>query len=547
MVTEQAELESLRRQLAEANATLDAIRTGRVDAVVVGDGQTDEIYTLQSSDLPYWTFVEQMAEGALSLSLTHEVLYCNQFLCDLIGLPREAIVGNPIQNWLDEPSAEGFSKASNEPGPTTISATLLDATRKPLPILMSVVPARSSNSRRCNVVVTDQRAHHHLRQVTKAHDAAKAESHAKDRFLAVLGHELRNPLAALANSIAVLQEVALPNERRQSVYAGMARQIQQLNSLVDDLLDLTRVAQGKVVLKRQVVTVDEVVADAVASVRTAIEQKSQTLRLDGVPQGLRVNADRVRLEQVLINLLTNATRYTPDGGTITIAAKRVDAMIEVSVTDTGIGLEADQLERIFEPFAQVGEEGKGGLGIGLSLVRQLMQLHEGSVGASSPGLGLGTTMTVSLPGLHESVAEAAPKAATSKRPPKTDQPLRVLIVDDNDDAAEMLGLILSTLGHQTQSVGCGREVRAAVEAFEPQLVLLDLGLPDISGYAVAQQLREAGHKDLLIVALTGFSHESARTRTIEAGIDAHLIKPVTVDQILSTVRNCQQRAQQQSA
>ncbi len=325
MATHPDELQSLRRQLAEANATLDAIRSGGVDAVMVGDGQTAEVYTLQSTDLPYWTFLEQMAEGALSLSLSHDVLYCNQFLCDLIGLERESLMGSSILNWLDEPSSQAFIRATNETSATTISAALLDANRKSLPVLMSIVPARSGGSRRCNVVITDQRAHHHLRQVTKAHDAAKAESHAKDRFLAVLGHELRNPLAALANSIAVLEEVSLPNERRQSVYAGMARQVHQLNSLVDDLLDLTRVAQGKVVLKRQVVALDEVVADAVASVRTAVEQKSQRLLVDGVPKGLTVNADRVRLEQVLINLLSNAAKYTPHGGTITVTANRQGA------------------------------------------------------------------------------------------------------------------------------------------------------------------------------------------------------------------------------
>lgn len=542
MTDHQDELESLRAQLAEANATLEAIRSGGVDAVVVSDGQTDEIYTLQSSDMPYWTFLEQMTEGALSLNVNHEILYCNQFLCDLIGLPRETLLGKSVLKWLDEPSTRSFVRAAGDTTASSLAATLLSAERQPVPIRMSVVPARAGNSRRCNVLVSDQRAHHHLRQVTKAHDAAKAESHAKDRFLAVLGHELRNPLAALANSIAVLEEVSLSTERRQSVYAGMARQIQQLNSLVDDLLDLTRVAQGKVVLKRQLVVLDEVVADAVASVRTTIEQKGQLLLTDGVPKGLVLDADRVRLEQVLINLLSNAARYTPHGGTITITAARNGEMFEIAVTDTGIGIEADQLERIFEPFAQVGEEGTGGLGIGLSLVRQLMQLHDGTAVASSPGLGLGTTVKIALRHRHRADAAVPPKRQSS-RPPPAEHPLRVLIVDDNDDAAEMLSLILSTLGHQTQSVSCGRDVKAAVDAFDPELVLLDLGLPDISGYAVAQQLREAGHKDLLIVALTGFSHESARARTIEAGIDAHLIKPVTVEQILTTVRGVRRRTQ----
>lgn len=542
MSSHQHEIESLRRQLAEANATLEAIREGGVDAVVVGVDGTDEIFTLQSSELPYRDFLEQMAEGALSLGPEFEVLYCNQFLCDLIGLTREAIQGESLLRWLDEPSKKALSQAAEASMPSTVSGTLLRADRHRVPVRLSVVPARGGHSRRCNIVVTDQRAQYHLKQVTKAHDVAKAENQAKDQFLAVLGHELRNPLAALTNSVAVLRGVPLSSEQVTNVYEGMARQIQQLNSLVDDLLDMTRVAQGKVVLKRQLVSVKDVLGDAITSVRTLMDQKEQRLDIEGVSPDLEVEADRVRLEQVLINLLTNAVRYTPNGGTVTVDARSADEVIEIAVTDTGIGIDSEQLERIFEPFAQLGAEGTGGLGIGLSLVRQLMHLHGGSVVAESPGPGLGTTFQVTLP-------KPKPRKFVSKPPPANNHAasdsqaaLRVLLVDDNEDAAEMLGLMLQRLGHQVHSVACGREVMAAVTEFRPELVLLDLGLPDISGYEVAQQLRQSGHHDLAIIALTGFSHESARARTLEAGFDAHLIKPVSLDQVFTAMRNTQRRA-----
>lgn len=547
MSSHQHEIESLRKQLAEANATLEAIRDGGVDAVVVGVDGTDEIFTLQSSDLPYRDFLEQMAEGALSLGPENEILYCNQFLCDLIGLTRDAIQGESLLRWLDEPSKKALLQATAASTPSTISGTFSRADRHRVPVRLSVVPARGGHSRRCNIVVTDQRAQYHLKQVTKAHDVAKAENQAKDQFLAVLGHELRNPLAALMNSVAVLREVPLSGEQVANVYEGMARQIHQLNSLVDDLLDMTRVAQGKVVLKRQLVTVKEVLADAVTSVRGLIDQKEQRLDIEGVSPDLEVEADRVRLEQVLINLLTNAVRYTPNGGTVTVDARSAGEMIEVSVTDTGIGIDSEQLERIFEPFAQLGAEGTGGLGIGLSLVRQLMDLHGGTVVAESPGPGLGSTLQVTLP-------KPKPRKFVSKPPPvnnpavnntaasESQAALRVLLVDDNEDAAEMLGLMLQRLGHQVHSVACGREVMAAVTEFGPELVLLDLGLPDISGYEVAQQLRQSGHHDLAIIALTGFSHESARARTLEAGFDAHLIKPVSLEQVFNAMRNTQKRA-----
>lgn len=540
------EIESLRRQLAEANATLEAIRSGGVDAVIVGVGGNDEVFTLESSEFPYRDFIEQMEEGALSLGTNFEVLYCNRFLCNLIGVDRDAILGASILRWLDGHTQRALIQAAAATTTSTVSATILRGGVQGVPALMSVVPARAGRSRRCNVVVTDQRASFHLQQVTKAHDAAKAESHAKDRFLAVLGHELRNPLAALANSISVLKEVPLSGEQVNNVYSGMSRQVHQLTSLVDDLLDLTRVAQGKIVLKPELVTVDEVLEDALSAVRGVVEQKQQRLITSAVESGIAVKADRVRLEQVLLNLLTNAVRYTPQGGTVRVEAKVNGDVIEISVSDDGIGIESEHLERIFEPFVQVGAEGTGGLGIGLSLVRQLVQLHSGSVVATSPGLGLGATVQVTLP---------KPTSAKSSPPPPTpanfsvseSQPaLRVLIVDDNEDAAEMFGIMLRRLGHQAHSVYCGRDVIAAVSEFGPELVLLDLGLPDISGYEVARQLRQAGHSELAIVALTGFSHESARARTLEAGFDAHLIKPVSLDQVFAAVSNATARRARQT-
>ncbi len=542
MVDPRHEVESLRRQLAEANATLDAIRSGGVDAVVVGVGGTDEIFTLESSELPYRDFIEQMEEGALSLGPDLEVLYCNRFLCNLIGVDRSAIQGASILRWLDAVSQRALIQAAGAKTASTVAVNILRGGLHAVPTLMSVVPAPAGRSRRCNIVVSDQRASFHLQQVTKAHDAAKAESNAKDRFLAVLGHELRNPLAAIANSITVLRDVPLSEEQVIHVYTGMSRQVQQLTSLVDDLLDLTRVAQGKVVLKPELLTLDELLEDAANSVRGLLEQKQHRLVTSGVEHGLVIRADRVRLEQVLLNLLSNAVRYTPNGGTITVEAGVNGNVIEVSVSDTGIGIDGEHLERIFEPFVQVGAEGTGGLGIGLSLVRQLVQLHGGSVVAKSAGLGHGATMQMTLPKPKSAKSTPPPPIAHNYAVSEAQPALRVLIVDDNEDAAEMLALMLQRLGHRVMTVARGEDVPAAVDEFEPELVLLDLGLPDISGYEVAHKLRQAGHRELTIVALTGFSHESARARTLAAGFDAHLIKPVSLDQVFDAVRQARPRA-----
>lgn len=535
-MADERELDILRQQLAEAHSTLDAIRRGEVDAVMVDVGEANEVYTLQSADLPYRDFLEHMAEGAASLDRNFVVLYCNEFLCDLLGVPREMMLGRRLTEWLDSAARGELERATEAKERTSVAANVLPPGSEPIPVHMSIVPATYS-ARRVNVVFSDQRSAYRLQKVMEARNAARAESDAKDRFLAVLGHELRNPLSALTNSVAVLVSGDLEPGLQQRIYQSMGRQLGQLKSLVDDLLDLTRVAQGKITLKKDTLTLVEVVQQALESVRSNIDQKRQTLNID-VPDSLCLQADRTRLEQILSNLLSNAARYTPIGGTITVSARLRGDRVEVVVVDTGVGIEAHQLERIFEPFTQIGEEGAGGLGIGLSLVRQLVQLHGGAVVAESQGAGHGTTFRLELPGLVPLHAEAVSLEQPSA---PTWEGLRVLVVDDHEDSAELLALLLRARGQVVETALRGAEVLDMVASFNPELLLLDLGLPDVPGHVVAQQLRAAGFCDLVIIALTGFSHEGARTRVAQSGFDDHIVKPITVDQLLAVMNRFRSR------
>lgn len=538
-MSQERELEIVRQQLAEAHATLDAIRSGQVDAVMVDLGHTHEVFTLQRADLPYREFIEQMAEGALSLDPKHTILYANPFACELLGLPREEVVGQSLQRWLTPPSQRALDRAVASGEVQNIAAEVVPPRSNPVPVRLAVVPPGAHKNRRTILVVSDQRIAHQLQNVMEERDVAEAASSAKDRFLAVLGHELRNPLAALASSVDLVTHESLRPDERQRIHAGMARQLQQLQSLIDDLLDLSRVAHGKIVLKKESVSLAATIEQARESVEAQVLGKQQTLNYEPISEDVVLDADRTRLEQILVNLLSNASKYTPPGGDLWLSVTPGVETLEIEVKDSGIGLENGQTETIFDPFVQLGEAGSGGLGIGLTLVRQLVELHGGSVSAESSGPGCGTSVRVTLPfdpALHSSRVPIEPAAAATVA-----SGVRVLVVDDNEDASELLSMLLELHGMVAKVVHRGRDVAGAVEAHRAELVLLDLGLPDVSGYDVARQLRQAGHDRLVIVALTGFSHADARARVNEAGFDGHLVKPLNLEHLAGLTERFRER------
>ena len=360
-------------------------------------------------------------------------------------------------------------------------------------------------------------------------------SEAKDQFLALLGHELRNPLAPIRNALEILRAGKADSTTAARMHEMMERQTTHLVRLVDDLLDVSRITRGKIELRREPVELGAAVRRAVDSHRSLLEEHGHRLRLSLPAEPIVLEADPTRLEQILFNLLSNAAKYTPGPGHIDLSVARDDGQAVVRVRDDGIGIRPEMLGRVFEPFAQADrlpERVQEGLGVGLTLVRSLAALHGGTVSVASEGPGRGSEFVVRLPCLppRATPARAAVEAPASAR---TGRRLRVLVVDDNADSAESLALLLQMAGHEVKMAHDGPSALAAARAHRPEVVLLDIGLPaGMDGYEVARRMRpEPGLERSLIVAVTGFGQEEDRRRAVHAGFDAHLVKPVDLKQL----------------
>lgn len=352
--------------------------------------------------------------------------------------------------------------------------------------------------------------------------------HQKDEFLAMLAHELRNPLAPICNAVEILQLHDLHQPELVWVRSIIDRQVKHLVRLVDDLLDVSRITRGKIALQRQIVDVAAIVASAEEASRPVIDARRHQLTVSLPDYPLTVDADADRLCQVLDNLLNNAAKYTAPGGRIWLTVERQENDVEFRVSDTGVGISADMLPRVFDLFTQVDQSldrHPGGLGIGLALVRRLVEMHDGTVEAVSFGKGQGSEFVVRIP-LAISQPKSLRREELSFQDGEDTSPRRVLVVDDHADVAECLALLLKDLGHQVHTVYDGLSAFEAVRTFGPEVVLLDIGLPEMDGYEVARRLRaEHGPDKLLLVALTGYGQEADRLRTREAGFDEHLLKP----------------------
>jgi PAS domain S-box-containing protein len=356
----------------------------------------------------------------------------------------------------------------------------------------------------------------------------------KDEFLAVLAHELRNPLAPIKNSLEVIKRASSTTEVLQKARDTMERQVGHMVRLIDDLLDVSRITHDRLELRRSVCELGAIIAQAVQTVQPLADAKRHTIEVRLPPQSIHLDADAVRLTQVFINLLDNACKYSEPGGQITItAAKEGETQVAVNVQDNGAGIPEHLLSSVFDMFTRADqslERAQGGLGLGLTLVRRMVELHGGSVEAHSAGRGHGSRFTVRLPTLE---AGAALRTVPGRRPEVAATGRRILVVDDNRDATETLTLLLQLTGHQTFSAYDGASALAAAETFRPDLVMLDIGLPEMNGYEVARRVRaQPWGKDILLIALTGWGQEEDRRRSREAGFDAHIVKPVDHAQLV---------------
>ncbi|HXU88145.1 MAG TPA: ATP-binding protein, partial [Methylomirabilota bacterium] len=363
-------------------------------------------------------------------------------------------------------------------------------------------------------------------------EALEAAGHAKDEFLAMLGHELRNPLGAIIVAAKILEH---PAERARETREPMQprevimRQAQHLARLVDDLLDVSRVTLGKVELHTKPVDVSDAVRRCMAALSTGMQMDQHEIVIETHP--VWVEADETRLDQIVGNLVSNALKYTPAGGRVRVTVAPDGDSVLIGVEDTGIGVEPSLLPRIFDLFVQGAERlerSRGGLGIGLTLVRRLVELHGGTVAAVSPGTGRGTTFIVRLPRI------AAPTDALA--PPSTDGDqrggLQVLVVEDNDDAREMMRHLLLLAGHTVREASDGSMGLAMALDAPPDVAIIDVGLPELDGFEVARRLRaDPRGRGVILIALTGYGQHETRARALEAGFDAFLVKPLAADEL----------------
>jgi signal transduction histidine kinase/CheY-like chemotaxis protein len=504
------EIEDLRARLAEAEETLRAIRCGEVDALLIGDGSGDRVYTLHGADAPYRALVEQMQEGAVTLSDAGDVMYCNRCFSELVDMPLQQIIGTSIAQFIELPDRPTLKGMIAE-GHGKLRTRLINRSESPIEAQLSV-----------GTVVIDE-VEHRLMIVTNLRTLTKVlrESQSKDEFLAMLAHELRNPLGAISGAIQVLGLTKLHEPRAVHARDVIQRQVLNMAHLVDDLLDVGRVVTGKIVLAKQRVDLADIARSCVGAMTSnqAVER-----RVEIAADAIWVDADPVRLEQIVGNLVGNALKFTaPDRLVrVTVRADGADAVLRVA--DQGSGISADVLPRIFDLFTQAAvsaDRSQGGLGIGLTLVRRLVELHGGTVEAESEGEGRGSTFTVRLPAVPATSAPADSRTDT-KGPPR-----RVMLVDDHADARAMYAIVLQDDGHTVYEAGDGDAALALFSHARPDVAVVDIGMPGMDGYELARRIRSTPEgRRIMLIALTGYGFPEDRERSQAAGFDLHLIKPV---------------------
>jgi PAS domain S-box-containing protein len=504
------------------------------------------------------SFFEHAPCGLLVAETNGTILHVNMALRNWLGFSANELVGQKrVQNLL---SVGGRLFFQTHCGPilavqgsvAEVQLEIITRAGARLPVLINIIRQTMATEVRdiwSLVVTTERRAYENeLRSERKNAEASlEARLHAeaklqeanvqlslehrrKDEFLATLAHELRNPLAPLRNVLEVIRIKQASGAEAVWGLDVIERQTRQLTHLVEDLMDVSRITQGRMQLRKAPCDLVAVVKSAIADLQNMVEEAGHTLHMNVPTEPVWVSADEVRLTQIISNLLTNAVKYTEHGGAITVSISAAAKDVSVAIADTGIGLPPSALATVFNMFSQQTpalERAQGGLGIGLALVRGMVELHGGRVSADSAGIGHGSVFTVRLPVLPEGNA-ARPTAATSAPTPAT----RILVVDDNADAADTLAMALEFLGHEVQVAYRGNDALIRAEAFAPAVVLLDIGLPDLNGYEVARQIRatEWG-RGMLLVAATGWSQESDQLRASEAGFDSHLVKPIEFDRL----------------
>ena len=508
----------------------------------------------RAAALEWKTTFDALGDGVCLLDPKGQVMRANQAFLALLGLAESAVLGRPFDELM-RAASRGEAELPPSCGALLTCRGEAEVCLGERWYRVAANPVESAQGRVTGAVriLTDITPRRELEDALRQRAADLAEAdRRKDEFLAMLAHELRNPLAAIVNALHLAQ-ASRPEEKESKALAVMVRQSQHMARMVDDLLDVSRFNRGHIELRQARVDLRQVVRHSVEARRRAVEDKRLHLEvsLPAASEGLWLEGDATRLEQVVSNLLDNATKYNVPGGHIfvgvTVEADAKGRQAVLRVRDSGIGMSPQLMSRVFELFVQ-GEQqldrSRGGLGIGLTLVRRLVQLHGGTVSVFSEGEGRGSELTVYLPlGAEQSVAAPVPEKALAAEAPTKNR--RVLLVEDNQDTREVLSELLELWGHRVDVAEDGFKGVQLFSSLRPHVALVDLGLPGMDGFQVARRIRESeGGQDVFLVALTGYSGEYG-TQAVEAGFNLHLVKPVkpdTLEQLLEQLPASAKRA-----
>ena len=491
----------MRRSNLREGDTWEWSRSGCDDAARISDLER----ALQTCNNAFHSIVDRSGDGVLVISMEGKICYSNPAARKLLATPGDALLGD------------------------VFGIPLAAAERTEITILRGGSPHRIAEMRVTKTEWQGDPAYlAMLRDVTErrqAEDRAKEDVRRRDVFLAMLSHELRNPLAAVSNASRLMARPNITLEMFHEAREVIERQCGQMTRLLEELLDVSRISQGKIELRRTCVPLRGLLDDAVKATAGMFVEREQSLQVEFPTEELFLEADTVRLHQVLVNLLSNASKYSDRGQTVQLHVERIDESVRIAVCDHGVGMSADQLECIFEPFAQIDSSlsrSEGGLGIGLSLVRSLVELHGGLVEAHSDGPGTGSEFILHLP-LSEDLRDTPPEKGWAENP-KT---LRILIVEDNTDVRRMLKSLLQMEGYEVEAAKDGAMGLEMLSSYAPDLMFIDIGLPGIDGYEVARTVRmDATNSHIHLVALTGYGQPSDRQKAEQSGFDTHLSKPI---------------------
>ncbi|MGH8179481.1 MAG: response regulator [Steroidobacteraceae bacterium] len=482
--------------------------------------------------------VESSDDAIIGMAPDGRVTSWNHAAARLLGHSADAILGQPIEKIIPPDLWEAerarlacIARGEHVDHYETVRAAN-DGRAIPVSVRLSPILDRAGSVIGISKIARD------ITERKRVEEALRVADHRKDAFLATLAHELRNPLTPIRYATRLL-EPGVPPQMASDAKKMIDRQLAQMAHLLDDLLDVSRVTRGVLAIDREQLDLREIIEGAIASVKPLAEAARQELTFSAPADALSVSGDSVRLAQIVGNLLHNATKYTPAGGHIAVLAAATAEEVTVRIKDDGVGIAPESLQSVFDLFVQVeapGTRSAGGLGIGLSLARDLVKLHGGVIEAHSAGLGLGSEFVLRLPRARETPALTESVAAPQKIAALGAAGVRVLIVDDNVDAATSLSYVLALAGYQTSVAHDGKRALDLAQTLRPSVVLLDIGLPFMSGHEVAKQLRAAPWgKDLRLIAVTGWGHEKDRVKSLEAGFDAHLTKPIDPELLLQHI------------